>query len=167
MNRLLVAYASKNGSTAEIAEAVADGIRSVGHEVDCTPVSEVPSLDAYDAVVIGSAVYLKRWRGDAKRFFNAHQDELAQLPFWLFSSGPTGDPADDDPAWFEPAKIMRKAKKLGVREHVVFGGKIAVDGGGRMARSMAAGVPEEFRDRRDWPEIRAWARKVAADLGSG
>ena len=85
------------------------------------------------------------------------------MPFWVFSSGPTGDPKDDDPEWLEPPRIMARAEELGVREHVVFGGRVSPDGG-RMMRSMAEGMPEEFRDRRDWDEIRSWAAGIAAGL---
>lgn len=164
MSRVLVAYASKHGSTAEIAEAVAEGIRAGGHDVDCIPVGEVPGLDDYDAVVIGSAVYIKRWRGDAKHFLRKHSKELMTTPFWVFSSGPTGDPSDDDPEWLEPPKIMRKAEELGVREHVVFGGRVPPEGGGFAARGMRSGIPPEFQDRRDWDEIRSWARGIADQL---
>jgi menaquinone-dependent protoporphyrinogen oxidase len=163
MSRVLVAYASKHGSTAEIAEAVAEAIRSGGHEVDCLEAGKAKSLDGYDAVVIGSAVYIKRWRGDAKHFLRKHAKELAAMPFWVFSSGPTGDPADDDPEWLEPPKLMAKAEEMGVRQHVVFGGRVTPDGG-PMMRSMAENVPAEFHDRRNWDEIRAWGERIAAEL---
>lgn len=163
MAKILVAYASKHGSTAEIADAVAEGLREGGHAADSVEAGSVKSLDGYDAVVLGSAVYIKRWRGDAKHFLRAHSKELAAMPFWVFSSGPTGDPKDDDPEWLEPPRIMARAEELGVREHVVFGGRVSPDGG-RMMRSMAEGMPEEFRDRRDWDEIRSWAAGIAAGL---
>ena len=124
MSKVLVAYASKHGSTAEIAEAVAEEIRGAGHDVDCVEVGTLTGIDNYDAVVLGSAVYIKRWRGDAKHFLAKHEQELSGMPFWVFSSGPTGDPADDDPEWLEPPKILRKALDLGVRDHVVFGGRV-------------------------------------------
>lgn len=163
MSKVLVAYASKHGSTAEIAEAVAEAIREGGHQVDCIEVGEAGGVDGYDAAVIGSAVYIKRWRGDAKHFLRKHSEALARMPFWVFSSGPTGDPADDDPEWLEPPKIMRRAEELGVRDHAVFGGRVAPDGG-FAARSMARDVPEEYRDRRDWDEIRGWGRRIADEL---
>ncbi len=165
MSKVLVAYASKHGSTAEIAEAVAEEIRGAGHEVECVEVGAAAGIDGYDAVVLGSAVYIKRWRGDAKHFLAKHEQELSGMPFWVFSSGPTGDPADDDPEWLEPPKILRKALDLGVRDHVVFGGRVPPEGGGIATRGMRSGTPAEFQDRRDWDEIRAWARGVATELG--
>ncbi len=163
---MLVAHASKRGSTAEIAEAIADVLREAGSEVDCSPVEEVESLEPYGAVVLGSAVYMKRWRGDARRFFRHHRRELGQLPFWMFSSGPVGEPEKDDQDWTEPKKIVAAAERLGVRDHVVFGGRLPDEPRGPIEKAMVAGIPEEFRDRRDWDEIRAWGRKVADQIAA-
>ena len=166
MAKVLVAYASKRGSTAEIAEAVAMTLREAKLSVDCVPVDRVGDLAPYDAVVLGSAVYMKRWRGDAKHFLRKHGKALASLPFRVFSSGPVGDPADDDPDWLEPPRILRQVEKLGVQDHVVFGGTLPDEGGGFMAKSMASGMAPEYRDRRDWEEIRAWAQRIAGELRS-
>lgn len=165
--KLLVAYASKRGSTAEIAEAVAERARQAGLEVDCLETGEVSDLAPYDAVIVGSAVYMKRWRGDARRFLRRHRKALAAMPFWVFSSGPTGDPAKEDPRWSEPPGIVKRAEKLGVREHVVFGGRMPVDPQGPIEKAMVEGTPAAFRDRRDWEEIRGWADRVAAQFAGG
>jgi menaquinone-dependent protoporphyrinogen oxidase len=108
---------------------------------------------------------MRRWQGDARHFLRKHGAELAERPFWVFSSGPTGDPAEDDVAWQEPKRTIAKAEKLGARDHVVFGGRVSTEGG-RMERAMAEGTPEEYRDRREWGEIRAWAAGIAAQLGA-
>jgi menaquinone-dependent protoporphyrinogen oxidase len=160
---VLVAYASKHGSTAEIAEAIAAELRERGLGADCLEAGEASDLAGYDAVVLGSAVYMRRWQGDARHFLRKHSKDLADRPFWVFSSGPTGDPAEDDAAWEEPRRTIAKAEKLGARDHVVFGGRISPESG-RMAKAMAENTPEEFRDRRDWDEIRAWAAGIAAEL---
>src|SRR5690606_34276561 len=102
-------------------------------------------------------------QGDARHFLRRHSEELSGLPFWVFSSGPTGDPAEDDAAWEEPKRTIAKAEKLGARDHVVFGGRISPESG-RMAKAMAENTPEEYRDRRDWAEIRSWAAGIAAEL---
>lgn len=153
MTQVLVAYGSKHGSTAEIAEAIATTLREHGLEVDCLPVGKVDDLAGYDAVVLGSAVYMRRWRREARRFLRHHAHALAERPFWVFSSGPVGDPAKDNPAWLEPARTLAEAERLGVRDHVVFGGT-----------STSLKVPEDFRDRRDWDEIQAWAGRIASEL---
>jgi menaquinone-dependent protoporphyrinogen oxidase len=162
--KVLVAHASKRGSTAEIADAVAGTLRQSGLEVECAPASEIEDLTGFDAVVLGSAVYMKRWRGDGKHFLRKHGDALAGMPFWVFSSGPVGDPAEDDPKWAEPGRIISMVERLGGRGHVVFGGRLPLEPQGPIEKAMVKNTPPEFRDRRDWDEIRAWATAVAADV---
>jgi menaquinone-dependent protoporphyrinogen oxidase len=153
MTNVLVVYGSKHGSTAEIAAAIAETLRESGLRAHCLKAAEVSDVGEYDAVVLGSAVYMRRWRREARRFLHKHASDLAQRPFWVFSSGPVGDPAKDNAAWLEPGRTIAEVERLGAREHVVFGG-----------RSESSGIPEEFRDRRDWDEIREWARGIAAEL---
>jgi menaquinone-dependent protoporphyrinogen oxidase len=164
--RVLVAHASKRGSTAEIAETVAAELRRSGFAVSCEPAEEVKDLGPYDAVVLGSAVYMKRWRGDAKHFLRKHRRALEEMPFWVFSSGPAGDPAEDNPEWTEPARTIGKVEELGARGHVVFGGRLPDPPHGPIEKVMVENTPPEFRDRRDWDEIRAWSRGVAEELAA-
>ena len=164
MSHVLVVYASKHGSTAEIATMIASTLSDSGLRATCAEASSVPALDPYDAVILGSAVYARRWRGEARRFLRRHASELAQRPFWVFSSGPVGPPENDNPDWAEPARTIAKALELGARDHVVFGGAVPADPHGMMMRSMAKNTPEEFRDRRDWDAIRAWAVGIADAL---
>lgn len=161
---VLVAYASQRGSTAEIAEIVAATLRREGLKVCLEPAGQVRSLEPFDAVVLGNAVYMKRWRGDARDFLKKHRKALRQLPFWVFSSGPVGDPATEGPGWGEPPKIVEKVEDLGGRGHVVFGGRVPPEPRGTIEKAMAEGIAAEYRDRRDWNEIRAWAKQVAEAL---
>ena len=161
---VLVAYSSKRGSTAEIAETLAATLRREGLGVCLERAEDVRSLEPYDAVVLGSAVYMKRWRGEAKHFLKKHRKALRQKPFWVFSSGPVGDPANDNPDWIEPPKLAEKVEELGGRGHVVFGGRVPAEPRGMMEKAMAEGIPEQFRDRRDWDEIRAWAAQISHQL---
>ena len=162
--KVLVAYASKRGSTAEIAEAVAGMLREEGLAVDCESADKVKSLEPYEAVILGSAVYMKHWRGEARHFLRKHRDALHELPFWVFSTGPVGDPNDDESAWAEPPSLIEKVEKLGAREHVVFGGCLPAEPHGPIEKAIVASTPPEHRDRRDWDEIRAWTMSIAADL---
>ena len=120
------------------------------------------------AVVLGSAVYIKRWRGDAKHFLRKHGSALVQRPFWAFSSGPVGAPEESDASseWSEPPKIVKRVEQLGDREHVVFGGRMPDDARLPGPRAWIEATPPEYRDRRDWDEIRAWAAGIAAELGA-
>lgn len=164
--KVLVAHSSKRGGTAGIAEAIADEFDRRGLEVECVDVGAVDNLGDYDAVVLGSGVYAKRWRREAKRFLRVHRKRLRSMPFWIFSSGPVGDPAKDDPKWSEPPRVIARAEKLGVREHVVFGGCVPAEPHGFVEKAMVENTPPEYRDRRDWDQIRAWAAKIAAELQS-
>ena len=92
---------------------------------------------------------------------------LAAMPFWVFSSGPVGDPAEEDEKsaeWVEPRRTIAKVEELGARGHVVFGGRVPKEPKGMVEKAMAKNIPAEFQDRRDWDEIRAWARRIAAEL---
>jgi menaquinone-dependent protoporphyrinogen oxidase len=169
-DRVLVAYGSKYGSTAEIAEAIGKGLRSAGLDADVVPAGDVRSLDPYRAVVLGSAVYMGRWRRDALRLLRRRRKELTQRDVWLFSSGPVGEekpsatPAEKEKQerWTRPKNVQRLATEIGARDHVVFGGRVSDDTGGFMRRSMAKKTPPELRDRRDWSAIDAWAKGVAS-----
>ncbi|MGV9713804.1 flavodoxin domain-containing protein [Gordonia sp. NPDC003424] len=169
MSKILVAYATKHHSTAEIAEAVAAELRTHGLEVDCAEVGDA-TISGHDAVVLGSAVYTGRWRREAVSFLKHHRDELSRMPFWVFSSGPVGDNVDQDltenSKWLEPRKVLDLADSLGMRGHTVFGGRMPTEPHGFIEKSMVKSTPEELRDARDWDQIRQWAAGVAAELTS-
>ena len=88
--QILVAYATKYGATAEIAEKIGQVLREAGLRTDVLPVDRVSDLSPYQAVVLGSAVYIGKWRKEAVKFLQANEKALAEKLVWLFSSGPTG-----------------------------------------------------------------------------
>jgi menaquinone-dependent protoporphyrinogen oxidase len=166
--RVLVAYGSKFGSTAEIAQAIGTTLRVAGLEVDVKRAREVRSLEPYRAVVLGSAVYMARWRRDAMRLLRRRREDLAPREVWVFSSGPVGEEkgeADEkQERWTKPKRVQQLATEIKAREHVVFGGRISGDAGGFLRKNMARNTPPEFRDRRDWAAIEAWAKWIADSL---
>ena len=83
--RLLIAYGTKHGATAEIAEAIGTTLRQAAFEVDVVPAGRVTSVDPYAAAAVGSAVYMGHWRSDAVHVLQRR--ELRERPVWLFSSG--------------------------------------------------------------------------------
>jgi len=162
--RVLVAYGTKHGATAAIAEAIAKTLRAVGLEVDVQRAGRVRSIEPYRAVVLGSAVYAGRWRRDALRLLR--RSGLRERDVWLFSSGPVGE-SKGDPQQFErmtkPPRVQQTALDIGAHEHVVFGGMVAEDAG-FIRKKMARRIPPELRDLRDWGAIDAWASAIAATL---
>ncbi|HEU4947151.1 MAG TPA: flavodoxin domain-containing protein [Kribbella sp.] len=160
---VLVAYATKMGSTAGIAEAIGAELRRGGHRVDVRDVAEVGSIAAYDAVVLGSAVYIRRWRPEAVRFLRRHADELRERQVWLFHSGSLG--ADKDTPQSLPRNVVRLVHRIGATPPVTFAGRLdpaAARGflAGRLARGDLAG------DFRDWDRIARWARDVSSAISS-
>ena len=89
--QVLVAYATKYGATAEIAEKIGQALRGAGLSADVLPADRVSDLTPYQAVVLGSAVYIGQWRKEAVKFLKANETVLAEKPVWLFSSGPSGE----------------------------------------------------------------------------
>jgi menaquinone-dependent protoporphyrinogen oxidase len=157
--RVLVAYATKLGSNAEIAEAIATTLGEAGHDAVALPARAVTNRLECDAVVLGSALYAAQWRKDAHRFIARHRDELATRPLWLFSSGPL-DPnlaAQDLPP---TADVIVVTAGLRARGHRTFGGRLAADA--PVDPQILA--THTIGDFRDWAAIRAWALAIAAVL---
>ncbi|MGW2829550.1 flavodoxin domain-containing protein [Streptomyces sp. NPDC001286] len=158
---VLVAYGTTNGSTAGIAEAVADVLRKEGLTADTASAATVTDVTSYDAFVVGGALYAGRWHRDARRFVRRHRRVLAERPVWLFSSGPLDASASEKD--IPPVPWVRRAvDKLDARGHVTFGGCLQEGAKGRIARMIIRnGKGGDFRD---FPEIEAWAARVADEL---
>lgn len=161
-DRVLVAYASKYGGTAEIAEALAAAMREAGVDAEARRAAEVTDLTGYRAAVVGSGVYMGRWAGDARRFVRAQASALRAMPTWLFCSGPTGGDAAADAAVKAagPGVIDRSMKKIdiGARGYATFAGKTVPDMGGPFQRWVPLG------DWRDFDQIAGWGRQIAEEL---
>lgn len=163
---ILVAYATKHGATLDIAVEIAATLRATGLTVTVAPVTEVTELKPYRAVVFGSAVYAGQWRREAVQFLDAHYIELAQLPVWVFSSGPTGvgDPLELLDGWHVPEDKENLIERIDPEDVVVFHGKIDRDRLNMAERLMVRAVKAPTGDFRDWAAIRAWADEIAAVL---
>ncbi|MEI8406566.1 MULTISPECIES: flavodoxin domain-containing protein [unclassified Kribbella] len=162
-SEILVAYATKMGSTAEIAEAIGAELRAHGHQVDVRNVTDVGSISDYDVVILGSAIYIRRWRREAVRFLRKHADELSDRRVWLFHSGPVGP--DKDQAQELPGNVRRLARLIGAGPVMTFAGRLQPQTAkGFLARRLARG--ELATDSRDWALIKNWAAGIATTLTS-
>src|SRR5437016_11621099 len=92
--RVLVAYGTKNGATAGIAQTIGETLREHGVSVDVCPAAQVRQVSGYHAVVLGGALYMSRWHRAAVRFARRYAGSLRGRPVWLFSSGPLDTSAD-------------------------------------------------------------------------
>jgi menaquinone-dependent protoporphyrinogen oxidase len=162
--RVLVAYGSRHGSTAEIAEAVAVALRARGVATDVAPASQVPDVGPYDHVILGAAVYLLRWHPDVLDFLHAHERALASRPVWLFESGPLDDLPETRVRTL-PGPVAGLAMRIAIRGHETFGGCLRPDAGGVLEQLMAVGGL--VGDYREWDRIRAWADGIADEIAAG
>lgn len=170
--RVLIAHASRHGGTEGIADALGAVLRDwVPADGDDEPwqvdvvaagdIDESEDVGRYDAVVLGSAVYVGHWLEAARRFARHQESALSRRPLWLFSSGPVGDaavPAD------EAAEVPELAERLGAQAHRTFAGRLRLADLALVERATVRGVHANEGDFRDWPAIRAWARDIAETL---
>jgi menaquinone-dependent protoporphyrinogen oxidase len=163
---VLIVYASKNGSTAEIAERIGQVIREAGIPASVQPAKQVKNLEDYQAVVLGSAVYYGRWQKDAVSFLKKFEKELSQNPTWFFSSGPVGegDPVELLDGWRFPPLQQEIADRIGPRDTAVFHGVLRDDNLNFFERWVMKNFESPEGDFRDWEAISAWARRVADQL---
>jgi menaquinone-dependent protoporphyrinogen oxidase len=165
-NSVLVGYATRYGSTQDVAEAIATSLRESGLAVDMQLLREVRALDKYGAIVLGAPLFMFHWHKDALSFLSRHRKALMERPVAVFVLGPVHDPYDEAEwrdsrdqldkelikfPWFKPIALE------------IFGGKYdpAVLG---FPLKMFAGK-EPASDLRDWTAIRAWAESLRQHLG--
>jgi menaquinone-dependent protoporphyrinogen oxidase len=157
--KVLVTAASKHGATTEIADWIDATLRAEGIDSVARHVELVESLEGFDAVILGSAVYAGHWLEPATAFVRRFEPELRERRVYLFSSGPVGDPPKPEGL---PADVERFEAATGAIEHRVFPGRIErrLLGFGERAIVAALRVPD--MDSRPRDEIEAWAREIAA-----
>lgn len=168
--KILLAYASKYGSTREVAEAIATSLSAAGLTVDLLPARKVASLAGYRAVVLGAPFYIGSWHKDALQFLARHQAALTSLPVTVFALGPThpGDEAQGDPRG-QLDETLAKHPWLKPVTAEMFGGKYD-PARLRLPDSLLAMLPASplhgapASDLRDWGVIRSWASSLAALL---
>ncbi|MBN2085568.1 MAG: hypothetical protein JW748_10130 [Anaerolineales bacterium] len=169
-DKVLLAYASKYGSTKEVAEAVAGVLRENGLAASLQPVSKVRDLAPYSAVVLGAPIYLGSWLGDFRRFLARHQDAFMKRPPAIFTLGPThSDPDEWQGVRNQLAQVLAKYPWLNPSTLELFGGKYD-PAKLRIPDNLLAALPASplhgmrASDARDWQAIRSWTQKMAKQL---
>ncbi len=167
---ILVAYATRYGSTQEVAEAVAATLCEHGLAVDIQPMRKVRSLDGYCAIVLGAPLYIGAWHKDALNFLSQHRAALTERPVAIFALGPTHqDEKEMQGSRAQLDKELAKFPWLAPAALEVFVGKYdpaKLNLPDRLIASLPAsplhGMPAS--DVRDWAAIRAWANNLTAKL---
>ena len=160
--RVLVAVASRHGATQDIAATIAAVLRDTGIEAELPNVEDVRDVAGFDAVVLGSAIYMGNGLPEARAFVEQHQHALSMLPLWLFSSGPLG--AGDPQPQGDPVGAMKIVAVTHPREHHIFAGRLDKTSLGLRERLATRVVHAPEGDFRDWDAIRNWAGEIAASL---
>jgi menaquinone-dependent protoporphyrinogen oxidase len=162
MNRILVTYASKMGSTQEIAERIGADLSEAGFDVLVRSCADAPAVGEFSAVVVGSALYTRRWLKEATAYLKRQAPDLVGRPTYLFQSGPCGDKQSDSVV-VVPRVVRRIVAQIGASDPVTFGGRLDPSKArGPISRWVASG--SMAGDFRDWAAISAWAGSIAADL---
>lgn len=152
MSRILVAFATRAGSTGEVAAAIAQTLEECGDTVELRRARDVQEpVWGWDCVVLGAPIYSGRWHRHAHRFLKRHRRELGDVPVAVFGMGPR---SPEEEAWLRSRRQLDRALAkrdwLTPADVAVFG---AVDPPKR-SRVLK-------RDMRDWVAIKAWAREVS------
>jgi menaquinone-dependent protoporphyrinogen oxidase len=159
---VLVGYATRYGSTREVAEVVAAALRESGLEVDLQPLREVRTLAAYHAVVVGAPLYMFHWHKDARNFLARQRKVLEGLPVAIFALGPFhADEKEFEGARGQLDKELAKFPWLSPVACEVFGGKFDPQKLTFPHNLVPALKNMSPSDARDWPAIRAWASGLA------
>lgn len=160
---MLVAYASKYGATKEIAEKIGDVLLQSGEQVDVLPVEAVKDLERYQAVILGSAIYIGKWLKEATEFLQSNEKYLADRPFWLFSSGPSGegDPIKLVEGKRVPQNLQQTISRIRPRDITVFHGHVNMEKLNTMEKwAIKSVVKKPFGDFRDWNSIVKWSLEI-------
>ena len=171
MTQILVAYGTRYGSTREVAETVAATLEEQGIDTDVKQAREVRSLDGYDAVVLGTPLYMGALHKDVRALLETNQAAFEHRPFALFALGPI---KADDGIDGSRAQLINALAKLPLpapASTTVFVGAYDPARLGFKDKMIAA-LPasplhgEVAHDERDWESIRCWASETEGLLAA-
>jgi menaquinone-dependent protoporphyrinogen oxidase len=162
---VLVAYATRYGSTKEVAETVAVTLRESGLEVDLQQLRQVHSIDQYRGIVIGAPLYMFRWHKDALNFLSRYHTALTKRPVAIFALGPFhADAKEFQGAREQLDKELAKFPWLTPAAIEIFGGKFDPEKLTFPHNLVPALKKMPASDVRDWSVIRAWANGLAVQF---
>lgn len=158
--KVLVAVGSKYGSSRAVAKTIATTLEGQGFEVDFQDAADVRSVTAFDAVILGSAVYGGLWRRDASALAKEFRDALRQREVWTFSVGMENVVVEGQPK----DEAYGISETISAREHVRFAGALDPDKLNIGERALIRALDPPLGDFRDFAQVTAWAEVVGAHL---
>lgn len=162
---LLIAYASIQGSTAGVADAIADELRAGGATVTVEEIRHVKRLDGYDGVIVGSAIRAGNWLPGAKKFVTRHQAALSNMPLAYFTVCLTLEKDTEEnrkivAAYLDPIRLIVEPDSVGL-----FAGVMDYEKLSWPVRQIIKSMKSPQGDFRNWDAIRAWARDLRPIFG--
>lgn len=166
--RILVAHASEFGSTVEVAETIGQVLRDSGATVDVRSVVDVDTLSAYDAAIVGSAIYNGAWLPEAVHFVQVHAARLSRMPVAYFVVCATM--REDTPEHRQGARsfldpVLDQIPQVRPIDIGLFSGKIETPKLPWPVRLRMRLTTDLRRgDYRRWDEVRAWTARIAPQM---
>ncbi len=170
---VLVAVATAHGSTRAIAERLGSRLQRAGLDVVIRSAGDEQDVDAYEAVVIGSAIHGGRWLSEATSFAQRCQAALRDRPVWLFSVSTLGD----EEAMFAPAvarrlralrketpELLELRRTIQPVEHRNFAGVVKPADWPLSGRLFFRSTGGRYGDHRNWSAIEAWGDQIATEV---
>lgn len=156
----LVTYASRYGSTAEMAAHIGSTLTTHGLTVGVRPITDVTTLDDCGSVVIGAPIYSAEWPAEMDAFVRTHAAALKALPVALFAVAlrlrdPSAALREAVMGTIDVYRVMLAPVSVGL-----FAGALAYDRLSPIVRLQiqTKGLPEG--DFRDWAAITRWADEL-------
>lgn len=167
MSKILVAYASADGSTAEVATAVGRRLTSLGFVTDVVDIEVNPDPSRYDAIIVGSAIHngallpaSVAWVGAWKPVLESRRNWLFSLGFGPVLHGPIGGIFRR----MVPPEVAAVRDALKAEEYRPFAGAFSRPPERRL-RLLIWLMGASYGDHRDWAQINEWADSIARRLG--
>jgi menaquinone-dependent protoporphyrinogen oxidase len=160
-NIVLIVYASRAGSTGEVADSIARRLCELGFEVDVRDVGKVSSLDGYQSVVLGSAIRYGSWLPEMVRFIELHRDKLANMPTGLFTLHMQALDDSNESRNTRKKYLQAVHALLEAKAEAFFAGKIDPATLSFFERLAVKMVKSPVGDKRDWVQIKNWADTIA------
>ncbi|HET9908217.1 MAG TPA: flavodoxin domain-containing protein [Anaerolineales bacterium] len=163
-NRILVTYATRTSSTAEVANAVSEVLRTRGYSVDVKSVKAKPSLEGYHGVILGSAIRMGTWLPEMLAFIRSNQTQLNRIPTAIFTVHILNTGSDDTSRAARDTYTIPVRQLINPVDEAFFAGSIDltklsfVDR--VLTRLMVGDASPKIGDFREWDRVHAWAKEV-------
>ena len=157
---ILIVYATRAGSTREVADAIGKAMTEHGARVEVHPIKEITTLEPYRAVILGSAIRAGSWLREAVAFVKQNKSELEKLPLVYFvvcatMHEDTPKHHDEVLAYLKPVRAMLEPLEIGL-----FAGKLDAEKLPFFERLLIKAMHKEQGDWRDWEAIHDWAGRI-------